>query len=86
MLVLFLFIQQGLREQKISIYEIDNINKILHLQRTVLCPFEDLEKTIVDTAQELNTKYINILNDKEMQKDLVEKYNLIGWEDLENDR
>ena len=83
MLVLFIYIQQGLREQKISVYQVDNANRMLHLQETVLCTFEDLEKTIIDTTERLNTKYINILNDKEMQNDLVEKYDLIGWEDLD---
>lgn len=82
MIAIFLYINFGLINQSISVYEIDEPEKQLILIKTVSSTFDNLEQTILNLSKEFETKYINILNDKEFEQELINKHGLAKWEEL----
>lgn len=80
--VIFIYLRLGVINQSISIYHVDEPAKQLSLIKTVYSSLEDLENSILKLTKEFNTEYINILNDKILQKEIVEKNNLKEWEEL----
>ena len=82
MIAIFLYIHFGLINQSISVYEIDEPARQLILIKTVSSTFGNLEQTILNLSEEFETKYINILNDKEFEQELINKHGLAKWEEL----
>ena len=80
--VIFIYLRIGVINQSISIYHVDEPAKQLSLIKTIYSSLEDLENSILKLTKEFNTEYINILNDKMLQKEIAEKYNLKEWEEL----
>ena len=80
--VIFIYLRLGIINQSISIYHVDEPAKQLNLIKTIYSSLEDLENSILKLTKEFDTEYINILNDKVLQKEIIEKYNLKEWEEL----
>lgn len=80
--VIFIYLRLGVINQSISIYHVDEPAKQLSLIKTTSSSLENLEKSILNLTKEYDAEYINILNDKILQKEIIEKYNLKEWEEL----
>ena len=82
MVVLFVYIRLGVMTQQISVYHADFATQQLSILKSVPCSLENLELKMVEVANEYKTKYINILNDKDLENMLIDKYNFKKWEEL----
>ena len=80
MLVFFCYLRAGVLEQVISVYEVDEPARQLYLVKTEHCL--DIEKKLIELSKIYDTKYINILNDKELEKHLIDTYDFKKWEEL----
>lgn len=79
--IVLVYLKYGVLNQSISVYNIDESTGQLSMLDGVSAPMSDLESTILSLSKKHKANYINILNDKELEKEYIEKYNFKTLED-----
>ena len=81
MICLLIYIRYGLAQQTITAYSVEEGNQLTVI-REHKCPIENLESKILELSNFYKTHYISILNDKEFEQELKDKYSFRTLEEL----
>lgn len=81
MICLLVYVRHGVFQQTISAYHVEDGNN-LSLDAEYKCTMEELEDKILELSKTYKTHYISILNDKELEQDLKEKYSFRTLEEM----
>lgn len=81
MICLLIYIRYGLAQQTISAYSVADGNQ-LELLGEHKCEMENLETKILELSNFYKTHYISILNDKEFETELKNKYGFRTLEEM----
>lgn len=78
---LLVYIRYGLAQQTISAYSVEGGNQ-LQILGEHKCEMENLEAKILELSNFYKTHYISILNDKEFEAELKNKYGFRTLEEM----